>query len=372
MVEPRFRPADVDASWLTGVLQRAGVADGTVAAVDADHIGAGKVGDNVRFTLTWAPGGSGPDTVVGKFPAEDPMSRSAGVNLGNYEREVRFYRELAGELDVRIPRCYLAVLDDTTGDFVLVMDDLHPACAGDQLTGCGPDDAASAIGELVGLHAPLWGDAGLSGRGAWLSPRLVDGGQPIADIYRALLPGFTERYAGRLDATTCAVTEAFAGVVGLWAEPGQSWSPSEAVVTVTHNDFRLDNLLFDHDPTDGRRRTAVVDWQTVGLGPGVADVSYLLGSGLLCDDRRGCERDLVGGYTQMLQAAGIDVSADDLWAEYRRTCPAGLVMAVLASSVVGAGERSDDMFLAMANRHATQMDDLGVIAEITSRTRSLQ
>jgi hypothetical protein len=35
-------------------------------------------------------------------------------------------------------------------------------------------------------------------------------------------------------------------------------------------------------------------------------------------------------------------------------------MAVFASMVVGPGERSDEMFLAMANRHAAQMADLGV------------
>ncbi len=44
-----------------------------------------------------------PRSVVGKFPSSDPESRATGVNLGNYFREVWFYRNLAKTAGVTTP-----------------------------------------------------------------------------------------------------------------------------------------------------------------------------------------------------------------------------------------------------------------------------
>jgi hypothetical protein len=356
MLDPVFQPDEVTAGWLTAALRAAGEATGEVVSLTAEHIGAGKVGDNVRFTMQWSPPASGPATVVGKFPSADPMSRMAGVTLGNYEREVRFYRDLLDTVAVRAPRCHLVDMDDDTGDFVLLLADLAPAEVGDQVTGCTVDEAAAAVDELVALHAPRWNDPTLLGYGEWLGPRLVGGGEALADAYAMMLPGFLDRYGDMLSAEAASVAGQFTDVMGRWVEP--TGDP----VTLTHNDYRLDNLLFGTDPTDGSVYAAVVDWQTIGLGPGVADVAYLVGAGLLPDARRTCERDLVARYVEVLNASGVDLTVDAAWHTYRRTCAAGMVMAVFASTVVGPGERSDAMFCAMAERHAIQVADLDVIA----------
>ncbi len=64
--------------------------------------------------------------------------------------------------------------------------------------------------------------------------------------------------------------------------------------TVQHADYRLDNLLFGTGA--GTPPVTVVDWQTVTLGPGPADVSYFLGAGPSVDDRRAHEEELVREY----------------------------------------------------------------------------
>lgn len=343
---------DVAAEWLGANLVEAGLAPAgsVVISFEATPIGAGKVGDNVRYSLTWSPERAGPATVVGKFPADDPASRMAGVALGNYEREVRFYRELAPTLAVRAPACYAAELDEASGLFSLLLEDLAPAEVGDQLTGCTLDQAAAAVAALVGLHAPRWADPTLAAHEAWLVPKVVGGGELLAQVVGALVPAFVDRYADALPDEVLATVERMGEALPRWVE-----LPA-GPLTVTHNDYRLDNLLFR---TDGPTTTvAVVDWQTVGLGPGIADVSYFLGAGLLPHDRRDHEEQLVRDYRSALAAAGIDIPWDDLWGEYRRSAPAGLVMAILASSVVGADERSDAMFCAMAERHAVQLTDL--------------
>jgi hypothetical protein len=349
MVEPVFSPDEVDAAWITTVLRSTGAATGEVVSLEAEAIGEGKVGQNVRYSLSWD--GDGPASIVGKFPSSDPTSRAAGVALRNYEREVRFYQVLAGTVAVRAPGCHLAAFDPDNGDFVLLLDDLTPAQVGDQLAGCSLDEAASAVDELVMLHAPRWGDAALPAVGDWLGPALVGGGDMIAEAYGAMLPGFLDRYGDALSVEAAAVAGQFVDVVGQWTQPVAT------PLTVTHNDYRLDNLLFAREAS-GEVSTAVVDWQTVGLGPGVADVAYFLGAGLLIDQRRDAERELLERYRQVLVASGVTLDANEAWDQYRRTCPAGLVMAVFASSVVGAGERSDAMFVAMAERHAIQMADV--------------
>jgi aminoglycoside phosphotransferase (APT) family kinase protein len=129
--------------------------------------------------------------------------------------------------------------------------------------------------------------------------------------------------------------------------------------TVTHGDYRLDNLLIH--PTTGE--VAVVDWQTCTVGNPMADVAYFIGAGLLPRDRREHEQDLVHTYLHDLTAAGVDQVDDDAaWTDYRRGTWAGLVMAVGASMVVERTDRGDQMFLAMASRHAAHAVDLDAAA----------
>ena len=73
--------------------------------------------DSYRITLDYAAGGIGPASVVGKFASADPTSRASGTQLGIYEREVRFYQEIAPHLgpDAPAPRCYVSCRTPTPG-----------------------------------------------------------------------------------------------------------------------------------------------------------------------------------------------------------------------------------------------------------------
>ena len=127
--------------------------------------------------------------------------------------------------------------------------------------------------------------------------------------------------------------------------------------TVQHADYRLDNLLFGTD--GGCPTVTVVDWQTVTLGPGPADVSYFLGAGLMPEQRRAHEETLVRDYHRQLISGGVeDYSWDRCLTEYRRHAYAGYIMAVGASMLVERTARGDEMFLTMARRHAAQVQDL--------------
>lgn len=336
-------PDAITAEWLTDAL------GASVVSIDKEMVGTGQMGDSVRLTLGYDGAAPGPPTVVAKLPALDPTSRATAAAVRSYEIEVSFYRELAPELPVRAPRCHLALHDPASDDFILLLEDLAPARQGDQLAGCSIDQAVIAVEELPKLHAPRWGDPSLE-QLLWLNRSSPDSAVMMAMLVTGLYDGFRTRYTDRLDPDVFDLCERF--IPRLPSYVGDRPGPS----TVAHGDYRLDNLLFGTD--EGGPPVAVVDWQTVALGPGIADLSYFIGAGLLPADRRAHEEALVRSYAAGMRAMGIDLDWDDCWQQYRRHTFSGLVMAVAASMLVEQTARGDDMFMAMANRHGRHALDL--------------
>jgi ecdysteroid kinase len=343
-------PEDVTAGWLDGVLRGAGLAgDARVVGVSSALVGTGQMGTSARYAIAWdraAPGA--PRSVVCKFASADPTSRATGVSLRTYEVEVQFYREVARTVGIRTPACHFADIDLATGEFVLVLEDLAPCVQGDQLAGCTVDQAALALAELAKLHAPRWNDARLA-ETEWLNRSNTDESRAFSEVFLPqLLPGFLERYAGRMEPGHVRLAERLMAGIGRWLRdrPGPR--------AVQHGDYRLDNMLFGIP--EGGPPLAVVDWQTVVWGPPVVDASYFLGAGLVPADRRATERALLAEYHRALGERGY--SLDDCWRDYRRYAWSGFLMAIGASMMVVQTERGDAMFLAMLGRHGTQIEDL--------------
>ncbi len=335
----------------------AGVLGGaTVTDVRAEAVGTGQMADCWRCHLEYDRKHAGPGSVIVKLPSSDPLSVETAVALRNYEIEVSFYVQLSGELDVKTPACYHASLDPGGANFILVLEDVAPSRQGDQLAGCSTDEAFLAVSELPGLHAPLWGSDRLQTLD-WLhrSGPGTEGALPA--LVRALHTGFVARYHEWVDPEVLATAERLMERLDVFdsVKPGP-W-------TVTHGDFRLDNLLFP--PAGTPQRVDVVDWQTASHGPAVADLSYFLGASLEPARRAAVETDLVRAYQERMGAAGIDIGWNALWESYRRYSLGGLIMAIAASMLVRRTPRGDDMFMAMANRHGRHAIDLEALELLT-------
>lgn len=343
-MDDHLAPAWLTPAWLGSTLGR------EVTSFTVKRIGDGLVGMNLRLGIT-SPDPQAPASLVVKLPSPDPLSRASGVALRNYEREVRFYRDLASTVDIRVASCHHAEWQEATGDFVLVLEDLAPGAQGDQVAGCTVDQARTAVVELARLHGPRWNDASL-GDLEWLSRRTsADDTARLVEYWALFMPGFLATYARYLDAPALDLLAAFGPRLGDWVDGRRE------PFTVTHGDYRLDNLMFA-TPAGGYP-VAAVDWQTPGHGPALSDVSYFLGAGLLPELRREVEADIVAEYCAALGAYGVHPAADWVWQQYRREAFAGVVMAVVASQVVAASGRSEAMFTAMATRHLQHALDLG-------------
>lgn len=336
--------APTSASELTPEWLSAAIGGGTVVAADPTPVGTGQIADSIRIGLTWDPPGAGPDSVVVKVTSSAEASRNAAQSTRTYEVEVGFYRDLAASIPVHAPRCYWAGHDPATNGYAVVLEDMAPARQGDQMAGCSIDEAALALDEAAQLHAARWADGSVASL-PWLSSGL-SATPAMAGVIQMLAPGYLDRYEGRIAPEAVEVIERY-------HESIAASSLYSGPTTVVHNDFRNDNLLF------GGERVCVLDWQTVSIGPGLLDVSYFLGGSLLPEDRRKAEEELVRGYHARLTGAGVDLSWDDCWLQYRRNAFAGLTMAIIASSLVVRTDRGDEMFIAMGERaafHAMEMD----------------
>ncbi|MBW2229447.1 MAG: phosphotransferase [Deltaproteobacteria bacterium] len=355
MTEPALidDPDAVTPEWMTDVLRASGaIRDARVVGLDPRQVGTGQMGASVRFGLTYdLAEPDAPDSVVGKFPSTNPISRATGVGQGAYLKEVRFYQALQKTVQIRTPHCHFARIEQTSGSFVLVLEDLSPAVQGDQIAGCSVDQAALALLELAKLHAPHWGSPSLLELD-WMSPPSPESAALLKVIYQSVFPGFVERYEGAIGPEHLALAEELGENLVAWTT-----AMADGPLCVIHGDYRLDNMLFG--TAEGGHPLAVVDWQTCGVGPAVSDAAYFLGASLLPVDRRAHEEALLRDYHAALIADGrADYGWDQCWADYARYSFSGVLMAVVASMIVERHDRGDEMFIAMATRHATHALDL--------------
>jgi len=337
-------PDQVNPEWLTKVFKHAGY-DYLVDSFEAESIGTGQVGENVRFSLKGS--NNMPTSIVGKFMSPDPVSRATGIQQQTYIKEVFFYKNLQDKADIHTAGIFFAECDFETHEFVIMMEDLAPGQQGDQISGCTTDDAALALEELGKLHGPYWGDRSLMSNIVFSQASESEKIAQLQMIYRMVLPGFLDRYSARLSSEHIAIIEQMPDLLPNYRNfyRGQD--------TLIHSDYRLDNMMFG-----GAQPLTVVDWQTISLGCGLVDASYFLGTSLSSEIRIKQETDLLKHYHDVLRSYKVDLNWNDCFRNYRGHASSGFIMAVIASMVVSETERGNDMFIAMAKRSCQQVIEL--------------
>src|SRR5258705_1601773 len=144
-------PGSVTATWLSEVMG----ADVRECQLEQIGIGFGLLGRLYRAHL-----GGGPDvptSVVVKLPMLDSRIRSEICeDLEFYRREVRFYQEIGLANPLRPARPYFAAFDETTHDFVLVLEDVGRLRVADQTIGCTAADAETVVDAIARHHANWW------------------------------------------------------------------------------------------------------------------------------------------------------------------------------------------------------------------------
>ena len=338
MTKPEI-PASGDAitvDWMERVLRAGGAFDvPALREVVVHDIGSdvGLMGEIVRCRLVPRDGAASiPETVVVKLPGRDSKSRRMSRLQSLYRREYFFYRHVAPHAPIRSPRLLYGDFERRSDRFVLVMDDLGRMEAGDQLRGATPAQARCAVRAIARLHGHYWNRVEqLSASGAYDFARLADR-YLVQATYLAFLAPALEQFGSFFSGEARRLAEAYGPRIAdhLAVSAGLPR-------TFIHGDYRLDNLFFNtEDPDD----IAAVDWQVSGIGFGLFDVIYFLGTNLDVAVRREVERDLLAEYAEIVRSMGArELTNEDCWMFYRA---GALVLIVVAVLVIGGLDLTND------------------------------
>jgi hypothetical protein len=323
-----IEPDGITAEWLTRVFAEKGILiRGSVVTCVAEPLPAMSfTGVFRRLKLGYDVDAQGlPQTLIAKFSTTDPAARADIHSMGFYAREAAFYRELAAVTPVPTPECFYAAVDEDDGRCVILLQDLTSARRGRSTDRCSPAEIAHAVDAISPLHARWWQNADMDSH-AWLDP---EGLVPLDEI-QAWFDTLWPEFVNKLSVPVTHHMERFADRASAELRPVWQRMFYEPPLTVIHNDFQADNLLFGRD--SDAVPLVVIDWQMMVRGRGPVDLAYLLSGSMDPEDRRRHERDLLIRYAMQLQAHGVrDYDADQCLEDYRAALllpPARLAMAV--------------------------------------------
>ena len=261
-----------------------------------ENIGDGKGfgGKTLRAHLTW-DGPSDLNSVIVKLPVDDPDTLHAMVVQGMLLREVRFYRELASDIDLDIPRIYHTELN-INGDpnaFAIVMADLGEV-KHQMLKPLELGELEVAMRSAAKLHAAFWNSPILETD--WLRP-VVDGDDESRDDNRIRMQHALELLRENPIDTTY-VEDCIEQLLVLLPKAPKT-TPLPSPVTLAHGDFHGNNLHIQGDDI------TVFDWQLVAKGTPAMDIANLIASSSEPADFDKIAEHLLKTYHDALVAEGI-------------------------------------------------------------------
>ncbi|MGI9598092.1 MAG: phosphotransferase [Acidimicrobiales bacterium] len=352
-------PLDLDATWMTTILRTSGAIDEatTVASVESEpfQVGVGLLGQLARASMSYEAG-DGPATVILKYPIDVPHQRGMADGINAYEREVRFYREIAPASELRTPAAYAAMIAEDKTDSLVVMEDLSHLRQADRANGVSWDEAVASVRTLARFHAQWHESDRLSEMaGCWYAL-----GNPI---YNVVLPQF-------IDAAweSCQVHGAqflddeIVAFGNRWVELFPAMQKQLMTSpTLVHGDWRADNMFIDGGDV------VIVDFQIVGVANGAYDLAYFICQSVEREVRAGRERELVDHYVAALSTAGVTRDADQVWFDLRVAAGLCLIYGIVSYAqyelLPGEGQHVIDTIL----RRSTQgITDVGAIEAVNS------
>lgn len=286
---------EITAGWLSEVL---GAQVDRVSLLDAHD------GTTGRALLELDAGDPRvPARLFVKLPPADEQQRLFVTSSGMGRRESLFYRELSGEVPVRVPFCYHADTDAAGKRYIMLLENLTDS--GCTFRGASThyslDYVRQVLAAFARLHAAYWESNRFSDELAWIEPPMQHeiGARLVARAlhrHREEMPPVFSRMAEHYLASTDRVH-------ALW---------KEGAATLIHGDVHDGNLFLDG------AEPGFLDWAVLARGPGMRDVAYFL-AGTLAPEHREQARTLISEYRQQLLAAGCDApDMDELWLQYRR------------------------------------------------------
>ena len=340
---------------------------GQIDNVDVETIGTGVglVGGLYRCHLRYdSADESDPPSVVVKIRSNDPKSLKVAKTFLLYQKEVAFYRDIASLTPISVPKLHYSDFDPKSHDFVLVLEDLQHLEVPNQLNGGTEEQGRIAIRHAARLHARFWNKVN--------EP-------PLKGYFSLVAPSFTVKIHVGFHNSVAKVLDVFDRDLSPVAKDlirafgddlaGHYYEMAQGARTLTHGDYRLDNMFFGRS---GDPELVVIDWQTNGIGVGMADVAYFMAGSLDPDVRQSIERDAIADYHEITTAdGGANWNFDECWRAYRQAFVAAMTVPVIAAGELSLdNERAFELVQTGIRRMNAAVEQLHV-DEFMPRRRSI-
>jgi len=328
-------PSHLTPERITLWLQQSGglEKDNKVRTVDLKPfaIGEGLMSIMYRVTVVYeyAPKNGLKTAFVCKLSPPAAKPRVLGALLSLFEAEVNFYNKgLKEATKMDAPNCYYAG-SASNGRYCILLEDLSPAKAGQQLAGVKIEHAREATKTLAKFHAKY--------RGKMRTEKVFEGWLLRQDdrAYWKLVKGSYVKAAKTVQPRIDNVfktpnVDGFSQIAVKFGDNFDKWMElvcldnkelnpnANSQLTLTHGDFRAENMFFDAPTSfNGSNSTTsaatggskddggdgggglgmrLVDFQLLKESSGPAELCYFVGTSMTIEDRRKYEVELLQLY----------------------------------------------------------------------------
>ncbi|MHC9292432.1 phosphotransferase family protein [Mycobacterium sp. LTG2003] len=336
----------IDATFLTRALSRRHPGTEVSSAVIADLRQGSASSLRVRLEYRSNPHDL-PSSMFMKGDFIDHDFSSAAAFAG----EARYYEHLAHSLDDAVvqPHAYFAGID-AGGQAIVLLEDLsrRGVVFGDCESPLDTDTVADGVRQLAAIQGRYW-----SGEGLDQHSDIVDI-STVSDLMLFLVqPEHFDDYINRDRADFLSAPLRDRSKIER-ALRAMFESDSHLPKAFVHGDAHLGNTFREKSG-----RLGFCDFQGIGLGPYIWDVTYFVTGSLTPADRQAAERDLLALYLEELRSHGVTdaPTLETAFTAHRRHIMHGYL------SILTPVEMQPDRFaVAMGRRFAEAAEDLDTLA----------
>lgn len=334
------KPDQISSEWLNYVLRREGLLGASrVESIKKASIGGSKswLSHILRLEAEYIPTNDLlPSSFVLKMLSKSEF-RDLNYELGAYEREIRFYKQLAGKLPIRLPKIYCSQFSADSN--LILMEDLSYLTEGDLVQGMSYKQILLTLEELAKVHSTYWENAKLD------SFKWLPNNNNLHINYADNWESFKKLCGDFINSDSLQIGERLNLHIS-WLMKEIESGPR----TLVHDDMKADNLLFnDQGATD---EVVILDWQFVVKSLGAIDVARLIGGSMTPKEREGTEYELLRVWYEKLIDEGV---TNYSWEEAQRDFKLGALSCLtfpihFHKGIVRAEGRALEYVIAMYSR----------------------
>ncbi|MFW9882100.1 MAG: hypothetical protein ACFFG0_54240, partial [Candidatus Thorarchaeota archaeon] len=181
------RTKRITTEWLNEALHNTGyLKDANIQSVSREPWGAGEgfVSDMARLTLNYDKESPDlPKTMIIKMPTTFRTALAIAEQYNLYEREIRFYTEVAPKSPIRVPEVIHYDFDKEAKRYILILEDCSCFNQIDQIKGLNEEQTKQVIDTITEFHARWWDSPDLFSFD-WMPKPMDDVSKSLIETYR--------------------------------------------------------------------------------------------------------------------------------------------------------------------------------------------